>query len=102
MNGSDDGYQFVLGWTEETSYVLPSWFSSVASLICARDMFDTDKGVIPESKDKNIARYVPFMMLISRPPMRYGQTYFAWRLGSGATPSKKENYIQMSHSFRDA
>ena len=106
LNGNGDGDQFVLEWTEEKSYVLPSWFSFAASLICARDrlvaMIDNDKGVIPESEDRNIAGLVPYMMLISGPPMRPGQIYSARRPGSGVTPSKKENYIQMSHSFRDA
>ncbi len=74
MRGNGDGDQFVLEWTEEKSYVLPSWFSFATALIRARDkllsMVDIQKGVdcIPQSKDQNIAAIVPFMMLLSGPP----------------------------------
>ena len=105
LNGNGDGDNYVQEWTEERSYVLPSWFSFAAALICARDkwmsMIDKKKGVhiIPETEDLNIASLVPFMMLVSGPPMRPGQIYSARKPGCGVSPSKKENYIQMSYAF---
>jgi len=108
LNGNGDGDSFVKEWTEEKGYVLPSWFSFAAALICARDkllsMIDEAKGInaIPESEDKSIASLVPFMMLISGPPMRPGQIYSARKPGCGAVPSKKENYIQMSYAYVDS
>jgi len=68
-------------------------------------MIDKAKGinVIPESEDKSIASLVPFMMLVSGPPVRPGQIFSARnKPGCDVAPSKKQKYIQMSFSCVDS
>ena len=66
-------------------------------------MIDKAKGinVILEYEDKIIASLVPFMMIVSGPPMRPGQIYLSRKPGCDVVPSKKENYFQMSFSYVD-